>query len=106
PALAVRKISGRRAGAWYADEIGGRSDGHRPHVQASAREGAAQSRDRQSGYFGNIRYGADPPALDHSESGAFGLHSIRSGTGLDRGTNPRDHGHRSLVPEAASRNGG
>ncbi len=50
--------------------------------------------------------GAHPPALDYSESRAPGLHPLRSGTGLDGGTNPRDHVHRPLVLEAASRNGG
>ena len=55
---------------------------------------------------GSIRSGAHPPALDHSQSGASRLHPLRSGTGLERGTNPRDHVHRSMVLEAASRNGG
>ena len=36
PALAVREISRRGTGAGHADEVGGRSDGHRPHVQTGA----------------------------------------------------------------------
>ena len=47
PALAVRKIPGRGAGAGHADEERGRSDGHRPHVQAGAGQGHAQPRNRQ-----------------------------------------------------------
>ena len=43
PQVAVRKISRRRTGARHADEVGRRSDGHRPHVQASAVQGHAQS---------------------------------------------------------------
>ena len=49
PALAVRKIPGRRAGAGHADEVGGRSDGHRPHLQTGAGEGHPQPGDGQVG---------------------------------------------------------
>ena len=48
PALAVRKIPRRRARARHADEVRRRSDGHRPHLQAGARQRHAQPRNRQS----------------------------------------------------------
>ena len=53
-----------------------------------------------------LRSGPHPPAPDHAESRAAGLHPLRFRAGLDRGTDPRDHLHRSLVPEAGSRDGG
>ena len=46
PALRVREISRRRAGADHVDEIGRRGDGDRPHVPGVAAEGAALAGDR------------------------------------------------------------
>ena len=60
PKWAVREIPGRRPDARHADEIGGRSDGHRPHLQAGAVEGHAQPGDRQGLRLGEVRPGADP----------------------------------------------
>ena len=46
PALHVREIPGREFAPHHADEIGGRGDGHRPHLPGVAAEGAARTRDR------------------------------------------------------------
>ena len=46
--VAVRKVSRRRRVARPADEVGRRSDGHRPHLQASAAEGRALAGNRQA----------------------------------------------------------
>ena len=53
-ALAVRKIPGRRAGAGHADEERGRSDGHRPDVQAGAGQRDAEPRNRQGRRRGEV----------------------------------------------------
>jgi carbamoyl-phosphate synthase large subunit len=42
-ALHVREISRGRPDAHHADEIGRRDDGHRPHLQGGAAEGAARA---------------------------------------------------------------
>ena len=46
PALRLREIPRRRAAAHHLDEIGRRSDGHRPHLRGVAAEGAALDGDR------------------------------------------------------------
>ena len=46
--VAVREISRRRRHARPADEVGRRSDGHRPHLQRSADEGHPLARYRQA----------------------------------------------------------
>ena len=48
PALGVREVQGREPHARHADEVGGRGDGDRPHLQGGAAEGAARPRDRAS----------------------------------------------------------
>ena len=45
-ALHLREVPGRQFAAHHADEVGGRGDGHRPHLPGIAAEGAAWSRDR------------------------------------------------------------
>ena len=64
PRWQFEKFPGRRAGSWNADEIGRRSDGHRPHFtkQALSKGLAVQSRNRQSGHLGSFRSDAHPPA--------------------------------------------
>ena len=47
PALAVREVPGRRAGAGDADEVGRRGDGDRAHVQAGAGQGHSRPGDGQ-----------------------------------------------------------
>ena len=46
--VAVREVSGRRREPGPADEVGRRSDGHRPNLQRSAAEGRARARYRQA----------------------------------------------------------
>ena len=46
PALRLREISRRRAGADHVDEVGRRGDGDRPHLRGIAAEGAARAGDR------------------------------------------------------------
>ena len=46
PALRVREIPRRRAGADHLDEVGRRGDGDRPHLPGEPAEGAALARDR------------------------------------------------------------
>ena len=46
PALRLREISRRRAGADHLDEVGRRGDGDRPHLRGIAAEGAARPGDR------------------------------------------------------------
>ena len=46
PALRLREIPGRGAGAHHLDEIGGRGHGHRPHLPRVAAKGAALDGDR------------------------------------------------------------
>ncbi len=46
PAFRLREIPRRRAAAHHLDEIGGRSDGHRPHLRGVVAEGAALDGDR------------------------------------------------------------
>ena len=53
--VGLREIPRRRPHAGHADEIGGRSDGHRPHLQGSACEGHAQPRNRQGLRLREIR---------------------------------------------------
>ena len=48
--VAVREISRRRRKPGPADEVGRRSDGHRPHLQRSAAEGRARARHRQEAW--------------------------------------------------------
>ena len=50
--VAVRKISRRRREPRPADEVGRRSDGHRPHLQGSAAQGGALARNRQEARHG------------------------------------------------------
>ena len=45
-AVCVREVSRRRSAADDPDEVGGRGDEHRAHVQASATEGRTLARDR------------------------------------------------------------
>ena len=49
PRFAFEKFPARRCAPDDADEIGGRSDGDRPHVPGIAAEGAARPGDRQDG---------------------------------------------------------
>ena len=46
-ALEFREVSAGRLDAHHADEIGGRGDGHRPHLQGSVHEGGAVARARE-----------------------------------------------------------
>ena len=48
PALRLREVPGRRPHAHHADEVGGRGDGHRPHLPGGAAEGAALAGDRHA----------------------------------------------------------
>ena len=100
PALAVREAARRRAGAGHADEVGGRGDGDRPHVQAGAGQGHAQPGDGQGRRRGSLRRGADPAEADHAHAGAAGLHLLRAARRLQRGADPGDDLHRSVVPAA------
>ena len=58
PALRLREISRRRAGAHHVDEVGRRGDGDRPHLPGKPAEGAALARDRAH----RARRGGDPRA--------------------------------------------
>ncbi len=53
--VGVREIPRRRPHAGHADEIGGRGDGHRAHVQRGAVQGHAQPGNRQGVRLGEIR---------------------------------------------------
>jgi hypothetical protein len=46
PALRLREVRGRRSGSHHADEVGGRVDGDRAHLQGGVPEGAARARER------------------------------------------------------------
>ncbi len=45
PAFRVREVPGRQSVSHHADEVGGRGDGYRPHVQGGAAEGAPRAGD-------------------------------------------------------------
>ena len=46
PRFAFEKFPGAATNAHHRDEVGGRGDGHRPHLPGIAAEGAARARDR------------------------------------------------------------
>ena len=49
PALCVREVPRRRPAARHADEVRGRGDGHRPHLQRGVSEGVRLARAPRSG---------------------------------------------------------
>ena len=55
PAMELREVPAGRSHADDADEVGGRGDGDRPHVQGSVPEGRAIARARQAGHAVPVR---------------------------------------------------
>ena len=106
PALAVRKVPGRRARAGHADEERGRSDGHRAHVQTGARQGHAEPRNRQGRRRHQFSGTSDRSAPHHAQSGPARLHPLRLRARLHRRAGARADGDRSLVPAPGARDGG
>ena len=80
-AVAVREVSRRGPDAGHADEVGGRSDGDRPHFQRSAMERHPQPGDRQSVRQGeaSIR-DADRAQADHAHAGPADVYPVRAGS--------------------------
>ena len=76
PALRLREISRRRAGADHLDEIGRRGDGDRPHLPGELAEGAALAgnrpdrprRDRHPGPRPGRRQERDPRRARHAHA--------------------------------------
>ena len=99
PKWAFEKFPGADPDARHADEIGGRGDGHRPHLQRGAVEGHAQPRNRQGVRLGKLRQGPDRQEADHAHARPPRLHPLRPGQRLQRGRDPRADRHRPLVPE-------
>ncbi len=106
PPLAIREIPRSRARSRHPDEERRRSDGHRPHLQASPWQRHAQPRNRQSRRRHQISGAPDRSPPDHAQSGSPGLHPLRFRTRLHRSPSARADLHRSLVPAPVARDGG
>ena len=116
--LRLREVPHRGPPAHHPDEIGGRGDGHRPHLQGGVPEGLPRPGDRAlrvdhrrdgGGRPPDRHDAAGPPGRDpHPDAGAAVPGEARDG-GWHRGRGHRGvQPHRSLVPEsdAGDRRGG
>ena len=123
PALRLREIPRRLAGAHHLDEIGGRSDGDRPHVPGKPAEGAAfagngSDRPRRGDdrrlrrgqrHRGHRQQGRDPRGAWHPDAGSAAQGRAGHAARRQRRTDPQCLPHRSLVPcgnPRAGRDGG
>ena len=104
PKWQFEKFPGLRRYAGPADEIGGRSDGHRAHLQRSPDEGMARARNRQA--HRDRSAGAAPTDADagHAQAGAAGLYSLRIRARHERARSGAPHRDGSVVPAPDSRN--
>ena len=94
PKWAFEKVPRGRHRAGHPDEVRGRGDGHRAHVQGSARQGDAEPRNRQGIRLGEIRQGAHQSEAHHPHAGPPRLHPLRDGERLQHRRDPGDDRHR------------
>ena len=99
--VAVRKISRRGRIARPANEIRGRSHGHRSHLQAGAAERCAFTGDGQEGHRRGHRATHPDQAPGNAASRAAAIHSLRAFSGNDGARDRENDQHRSLVPASA-----
>ena len=114
PALELREVPAGRPDADHADEVGGRGDGHRPHLQGGVPEGGAVARARQARHavphrprdavrgLGRGRQRAAAPAGGADRSPDVGA-VPRAAARLDRRHAARADEHRPVVPRAVPR---
>ena len=86
-----------------ADEVGGRGDGHWPHLQGSADEGLARAGDGQEDRRGGSGAAATDADAGHSTAGAAWLYPLRLRARHERARSGAAHRHRPLVPAPDSR---
>ncbi len=119
PALRLREVPGRGPDAHDPDEVGGRGDGDRPHVQGGVPEGASRARDRPARLGARLHSGRRPAAGRVAGDRAGGAPDAHAGARLPDQARPParrlgrgDRGalaHRSVVPASdggAGRGGG
>ena len=104
PEVAVRKIPRRRRIPRPADEVGRRSDGDRPHLQAGAAERRALAGDRQAHRLRKDRAAHPDQAAGHASSRALQYIRYALSQGMTRARDRADDQHRSLVPLPAQGN--
>ena len=112
PALRLREVPRRRAGADDGDEVGRRGDGDRPHLRRIAAEGAALARDgprrprrdRDRGLGQGRRPQRAARRDRHADARPAPQGRAGDAHGHERRGDPRGFEDRPLVPRARRRN--